>query len=87
MTLNLTFLGVLKRLKTDLSSQAQIQLWFITYIWISYIWSHNDEHYLSSSETVPEKKFLPVYLNPLPLQYKCSALPTKLQGCNKPTGS
>ena len=55
MTLNLTFLGVLKRLKTDLSSQAQIQLWFITYIWISYIWSHNDEHYLSSSETVPEK--------------------------------
>ena len=55
MTLNLTFLGVLKRLKTDLSSQAQIQLWFVTYIWISYIWSHNDEHYLSSSETVPEK--------------------------------
>ena len=55
MTLNLTFLGVLKRLKTDLSSQAQIQLWLVTYIWISYIWSHNDEHYLSSSETVPEK--------------------------------
>ena len=33
MTLNLTFLGVLKRLKTDLSSQAQIQQWFITYIY------------------------------------------------------
>ena len=31
MTLNSTFLGVLKRLKKDLSIQAEIQLWLHVY--------------------------------------------------------
>ena len=31
MTLNSTFLGVLKRLKKDLSSQAEIQTWLHVY--------------------------------------------------------
>ena len=39
----------------------------------------SDVHYLSSSENKAWKKFRPVRdLNPWPLRYRCSALPTEL---------
>ena len=61
-------------------------------IWRSYIWTadkdmnesdlRSDVHYLGSSENKAWKKFRPVRdLNPWPLRYRCSALPTEL---NKP---
>ena len=52
---------------------------------LDYKWSgyesdlHSNEHYLSSSEKKAWKKFRPVRdLNPWPLRYWCSALPTEL---------
>ena len=40
---------------------------------------HSKEHYLTSSEKKAWKKFRPVRdLNPWPLRYQCSALPTEL---------
>ena len=59
-------------------------------IWKSYMWTvvvqnelendlHSNEHYLSSSDKKGWNKFRPVQdLNPWPLQYQCSALPTEL---------
>ena len=39
----------------------------------------SNKHYLSSSENKAWKKFRPVWdLNPWPLWYQCSALPTEL---------
>ena len=39
----------------------------------------SDVHYLGSSENKAWKKFRPVRdLNPWPLRYRCSALPTEL---------
>ena len=59
-------------------------------VWKSYIWiadknlneidPRSNEHYLSSSENKAWKKFRPVRdLNPWPLRYRCSALPTELK--------
>ena len=40
---------------------------------------HSEEHYLTSIERKAWKKFRPVRdLNPWPLRYRCSALPTEL---------
>ena len=58
-------------------------------IWKSYIWTvdkdvnesdpRSNVHYLGSSENKAWKKFRPVRdLNPWPLRYRCSALPTEL---------
>ena len=58
-------------------------------IWKSYIWTADKDvnesdprsnvHYLGSSENKAWKKFRPVRdLNPWPLRYRCSALPTEL---------
>ena len=59
-------------------------------VWKSYMWTvvvqnelendlHSNEHFLSSSDKKGWNKFRPVQdLNPWPLQYQCSALPTEL---------
>ena len=48
----------------------------------------SDVHYLSSSENKAWKKFRPVRdLNPWPLRYRCSALPTELTSQFKYTRS
>ena len=59
-------------------------------VWKSCIWTadknlnesdpRSNEHYLSSSENKAWEKFRPVRdLNPWPLRYRCSALPTELK--------
>ena len=46
------------------------------------------EHYVSSSKNKAWKRFRPVRdLNPWPVQYRCSALPTELTGTGRYVGS
>ena len=73
-----------------MSSTQQIYSMLTVNIWKSYMWTvvvqneleydlHSNEHYLSSSDKKGWNKFRPVQdLNPWPLQYQCSALPTEL---------
>ena len=72
---------------TPTSCHNVTQLWSvlfnILYLIIWVIWNERDlcsnEHCLRSSENMAWKKFRPVWdLNPRPLRYHCSALPTEL---------
>ena len=73
-----------------MSPTQQIYSVLTVNIWKSYMWTvvvqnelendlHSNEHYLSSNDKKSWNKFRPVQdLNPWPLQYQCSTLPTEL---------
>ena len=57
MTLNSTFLGVLKRLKKDLSSQAEIQLWLHVYEYHIFEFTMIKQHWKQNLEKIQAYTF------------------------------
>ena len=67
--------------ENTLSYQVEAVILILPQILISD--PHSYEHYLGNSKNKARKKFRPVQnLNPWPLQYQCSTLPTELKQAN-----